>query len=86
MRIGLATVEERQTTAALTSWRDGPTKQAIVDFVASATPDRQGFIPAANRIATFDNDAPDRKALEPSASAAMTSAIAPDVSTPFSAR
>ena len=52
-------------TAALTSWRDGPTKQAIVDFVASATPDGQGFIPAANQIATFDNDAPDRKPSNP---------------------
>jgi hypothetical protein len=43
-------------TAALTSWRDGPAKQAIVDFVASATGDGRGFIPVTDRIATFDND------------------------------
>ena len=36
MRDRISTVEERQLTAAPTSWR-GPTKQAIVDFVASAT-------------------------------------------------
>ena len=43
-------------TAALTSWKDGPAKQAIVDFVTSATQDGPRFIPAADRIATFDND------------------------------
>ncbi|MGA2400744.1 MAG: HAD family hydrolase [Syntrophobacteraceae bacterium] len=41
----------------LPSWNDGPTKQAIVDFVAKVTkkgsPD---FVPPAERIATFDND------------------------------
>ena len=43
-------------TIALTSWKDGPAKQAIVDFVTSATRDGPRFIPAADRIATFDND------------------------------
>jgi hypothetical protein len=43
-------------TAALVSWRDGPAKQAIVDFVTSATQDGPRFIPAADRIASFDND------------------------------
>jgi phosphoglycolate phosphatase-like HAD superfamily hydrolase len=41
----------------LPSWNDGPAKQAIQAFVAAAT--RQGgasFIPAAERIAVFDND------------------------------
>jgi hypothetical protein len=41
----------------LSSWNDGPTKQAIVDFVAKVT--REGspdFVPIAERIATFDND------------------------------
>ncbi len=42
--------------SALSSWRDGPAKQAIIDFVASATRDGAGFIPEADRIATFDND------------------------------
>ena len=43
-------------TTALTSWRDGPARQAIVDFVTAATQDGPRFIPAADRIATFDND------------------------------
>jgi hypothetical protein len=43
-------------TAALTSWSDGPAKQAIVDFVASAIQDGPRFVPAAERIAAFDND------------------------------
>jgi phosphoglycolate phosphatase-like HAD superfamily hydrolase len=41
----------------LPSWNDGPTKKAIVEFVAKVTkkgsPD---FVPEAERIATFDND------------------------------
>lgn len=40
----------------LSSWRDGPAKRAIVDFVRSATEDGPGFVPVADRIATFDND------------------------------
>ena len=43
-------------TAALASWRDGPAKQAVVDFVTSAMEDGPGFVPAPDRIATFDND------------------------------
>jgi phosphoserine phosphatase len=41
----------------LPSWNDGPVKRAILDFVARVT--REGnpdFVPAAERIATFDND------------------------------
>ena len=41
----------------LPSWNDGPTKRAIVDFVARVT--KEGgpdFVPAAERIAIFDND------------------------------
>jgi phosphoserine phosphatase len=41
----------------LPSWNDGPAKRTIMDFVARVTdkysPD---FVPAAERIATFDND------------------------------
>lgn len=41
----------------LSSWKEGPAKQAIVDFVAKVTktgsPD---FVPPEERIATFDND------------------------------
>ena len=44
------------TGAALASWRDGPAKQAIFDFVMSATTPGVGFVNVADRIATFDND------------------------------
>jgi hypothetical protein len=42
---------------ALPSWSDGPTKQAIVAFVAAVT-DEAGteYMPPAERIAVFDND------------------------------
>jgi len=49
-------------TAPLTSWRDGPAKQAIVDFVTSATEDGPRFVAAADRIATFDNDGTRKRA------------------------
>ena len=41
----------------LPSWNDGPAKQAITDFVTAVT-DQGGadFVPAAERIAVFDND------------------------------
>jgi phosphoglycolate phosphatase-like HAD superfamily hydrolase len=42
---------------ALPSWNDGPAKQSIIAFVARVT--TQGspdFVPAAERIAVFDND------------------------------
>jgi len=42
---------------SLPSWNDGPAKAAIVDFVARVT--KEGgpdFVPAAERIAVFDND------------------------------
>jgi len=41
----------------LPSWNEGKSKQAILEFVAKVT--KQGapeFVPAAERIATFDND------------------------------
>src|SRR5215472_10454935 len=41
----------------LPSWNEGTAKQSILDFVASVT--REGspnFVPAPQRIATFDND------------------------------
>jgi hypothetical protein len=44
-------------TDPLPSWNEGANKQAITDFVARVT--QQGgpdFVPAAERIATFDND------------------------------
>ena len=41
----------------MASWNDGPAKQAILDFVR-ATTDRANpkFVPAEDRIATFDQD------------------------------
>jgi haloacid dehalogenase-like hydrolase len=37
---------------ALTSWRDGPARQAVVDFVARAADE----VPEDERVAVFDND------------------------------
>jgi hypothetical protein len=45
------------TTVALTTWRDGPAKEAIVDFVAGVTgADGSAAVPLDERIAVFDND------------------------------
>jgi phosphoserine phosphatase len=44
-------------TDPLSSWNDGPAKQAIVEFVKSTTTkDSPQFVPTAERIATFDQD------------------------------
>ncbi|HKQ24879.1 MAG TPA: HAD family hydrolase [Burkholderiales bacterium] len=41
----------------LPSWNEGPTRQAIFDFVAQVTrEDGTDFVPPAERIAVFDND------------------------------
>jgi phosphoglycolate phosphatase-like HAD superfamily hydrolase len=41
----------------LPSWNNGPTKQAIVDFVRATTETgNTKFVPPEERIATFDND------------------------------
>jgi phosphoserine phosphatase len=41
----------------LASWNDTKTRQAIVDFVDTVTEEGgDGYVPAAERIATFDND------------------------------
>ncbi len=46
-----------QAADPLPSWNDGPSKQRIVDFVSrTTTPGSAEFIPAEERIATFDND------------------------------
>jgi phosphoglycolate phosphatase-like HAD superfamily hydrolase len=43
--------------APLPSWNDGPAKTAIIEFVERVTRDgSRDFVPAAERIATFDND------------------------------
>jgi len=54
----LATAAWAQDAATkLSSWNDGPAKQAIIDFVR-ATTDRSSpkFVPPEERIATFDQD------------------------------
>ena len=48
---------DAQAADPLPSWRDGRTKQAILDFIARVT--KQGgpdYVPPAERIAVFDND------------------------------
>lgn len=43
--------------AALPSWNDGPSRQAIVAFVQAVTdPKNPDFVPPERRIAVFDND------------------------------
>ena len=55
----LSSPVQAQTTpnASLASWNEGPAKQAIVDFVRATTdPGSSKFVPADERIATFDQD------------------------------
>jgi phosphoserine phosphatase len=42
--------------AVLASWNEGHAKQAITDFVTSATTSGSAFVEVADRVATFDND------------------------------
>ena len=45
------------TADPLSSWTDGPTKQAIVEFVRVTTdPANPNFVAPEDRIATFDLD------------------------------
>ena len=51
--LGAATA--RAETAPLTSWSEGPAKQAILDFVhATVDPSSRQFVPPEDRVATFD--------------------------------
>ncbi|MDQ1651744.1 MAG: hypothetical protein QOI35_944 [Cryptosporangiaceae bacterium] len=55
----MATTDEASTARAggLMSWRDGPTKSAIVEFVARASgADGSEPVPVEDRVAVFDND------------------------------
>ncbi len=48
---------ETSTNDPLSSWHEGPTKQAIINFVTNTTKEGSvDFIPVADRIACFDND------------------------------
>jgi phosphoglycolate phosphatase-like HAD superfamily hydrolase len=53
----LAAVVGAQPADPLPSWKDGPAKKAITDFVARVTTEGgPEFVPMPQRIATFDND------------------------------
>jgi phosphoglycolate phosphatase-like HAD superfamily hydrolase len=53
----LLAVSARALGDPLSSWNDGPTKAAILAFVAVATdPGNPGYVRPEDRIATFDND------------------------------
>lgn len=46
-----------ETRAELASWRDTPTRAAIVDFVDGVVDEKGArFVPAVERVAVFDND------------------------------
>ena len=50
-------VAAAQAAEPLPSWNDGKTKQSILVFVEKVTkPGSADFVPASERIATFDND------------------------------
>jgi haloacid dehalogenase-like hydrolase len=52
-----AVAETTPSADPLPSWNEGELKKAIVDYVTKATSaGSAGFIPAEDRIATFDND------------------------------
>jgi phosphoserine phosphatase len=44
------------SSAELSSWCEGATRDAILGFVRSVTEPGSGFVPPPERIATFDND------------------------------
>ena len=52
-----STANSGATADPLPSWNQGPTKQAIKDFVTRVTKDGSpDFVPVPERVATFDND------------------------------
>jgi hypothetical protein len=55
--LGLATVSVAAGQDVLPSWREGTSKQAIMQFVQQVTnPDSSTYVPPKERIAVFDND------------------------------
>ena len=56
--LALSVVPSPAAAQPLVSWNDTPARAAILDFVRAATVDPASprFVPAAERIATFDND------------------------------
>ena len=55
--VALALAMGARAADPLSSWNDGGTKKAVVEFVTKVTKEGSpGFVPVAERIATFDND------------------------------
>lgn len=55
--LGLTPALGADLGAGLPSWNEGPTRDAILDYVAAVTePGGADFIPVAERIAVLDND------------------------------
>jgi phosphoglycolate phosphatase-like HAD superfamily hydrolase len=55
--LGCAAPRSQTASDPLPSWNDGPTKSSIIEFVQRVTTEGgPGFVPAEERIATFDND------------------------------
>jgi phosphoglycolate phosphatase-like HAD superfamily hydrolase len=53
----LCAVQARAQSGPLPSWNDGAARQAIIEFVRDTTTQGSpGFVPSAERIATFDQD------------------------------
>src|SRR5262249_10201129 len=47
----------RAMSAELPSWRETPTRAAILDFIAAVTDESHpSFVPVEGRVAVFDND------------------------------
>lgn len=57
LMLAVASTTASAQSDPLPSWNDGAVKKSITDFVARVTAqDSADFVPAAERIATFDND------------------------------
>lgn len=55
--LGAPLAQAQPVADPLPSWRDGPRKRALLDFVAAVTTaGSPAFVPPPARIATFDND------------------------------
>jgi hypothetical protein len=55
--VGVLTAVPGRAADPLPSWTDGPTKSAIIDFVARVTKEGAAeFVAPADRVAVFDND------------------------------
>jgi phosphoserine phosphatase len=54
---GVQAADSHSTDRPLPSWNEGPTRQALLDFVHRVSePGGPDFVPPAERIAVFDND------------------------------